>query len=136
LSRLEQLLLRQINIAGNPMKKFTLNLLALLAALASTGALAQLTLPATSTPRLPAAPPPGLYVAVLDGAINLSNKGGTTTFAAGQFGYLPAGAGGLPAPIPRTPPLVFTPPATFMVPSANNGAATGNRAAPIDCVVR
>jgi hypothetical protein len=112
-------------------------LLALLAALASTGALAQLSLPATSTPRAPAAPPPGLYVAVLDGAINLSNKGGTTTFAAGQFGYLPSSAGvsGPPALLPRAPSVQFTPPAAFMGPSASGGT-TPTKAAAIDCVVR
>ena len=118
------------------MKKFTLNLLALLAALASSGAFAQLTLPATSTPRPPGAPtlPPGLYVAVLDGAINLSNKGGTSTFAAGQFGYT-ASPVKPPVIVPKNPGILFTPPPTFMGPSAS-GAATGNTAAAIDCVVR
>ena len=119
------------------MKKFTLNLLALLAALASSGAFAQLTLPATSTPRPPGTPtlPPGLYVAVLDGAINLSNKGGTSTFAAGQFGFTPSPMQP-PALVLKNPGIALTPPAAFMVPSASNGAVPGNRAAPIDCVVR
>jgi hypothetical protein len=119
------------------MKKFTLNLLALLAALVSTGALAQVKPLATSTPRAPAspAPLPGLYVAVLDGAINVSNKGGTTTFAAGQFGFTPSPTQP-PVMVPRNPGILFTPPPTFMGPSASNGAATGNKAAAIDCVVR
>ena len=32
----------------------------------------------------------GLYVHVIDGLINLSNKGGSMQFAAGQFGFTPS----------------------------------------------
>lgn len=32
--------------------------------------------------------PPGLYVQVIDGQIQLSNRGGTTNFTAGQFGTI------------------------------------------------
>ena len=119
------------------MKKFTLNLLALLAALASTGALAQVKPLATSTPRAPAspAPLPGLYVAVLDGAINVSNKGGTTTFAAGQFGFTPSFTTP-PAPIPRNPVVLSVPPVSFLPLTGSSGAGGVNKAAAIDCVVR
>lgn len=118
------------------MKKFTLNSLALLTALVSTGAFAQLALPATSTPRPPGAPAlaPGLYVAVIDGLVNVRNPAGTSTFAAGQFGFTPS-LTQPPVMVPRNPGIVFTPPKAFTVPSAS-GAPTGNKAAAIDCVVR
>jgi hypothetical protein len=119
-----------------PMKKFTSKSLVLLAALASTGALAQIK-PSSTTPRPPASPTPapGLYVAVLDGAIKLSNKGGTTSFAAGQFGFTPSPTQP-PVIVPRNPGILFTPPTAFVAPSASNGAAAGNKPAAIDCVVR
>ena len=119
------------------MKKFTSSCLALLAALVSTAALAQGT-PLGAIPRPPPSSPtlaPGLYVSVIDGAINLSNKGGTTSFAAGQFGYT-ANVTKPPVVLPANPGIKFTPPPTFLPTSASNVAAGGNKAAPIDCVVR
>jgi hypothetical protein len=135
LSRLSHFFFDNPTSQETPMKKFALNSLALLAALASTGALAQIT-PSGTMPRPPASPTPapGLYVAVLDGAIKLSNKGGTTSFAAGQFGFTPSPTQP-PVIVPRNPGILFTPPTAFMPPSAS-GAATGNKAAAIDCVVR
>jgi hypothetical protein len=117
------------------MKTFTLNSLALLAALASTGALAQGVLPQSALPRPPVAPtlPPGLYVSVLDGQIVMNNKGGATNFTAGQFGYT-ASPTQPPVLVPANPAIKFTPPPTFSS-SASNGAS-GSKPAAIDCVVR
>ena len=117
------------------MKKF-ISSLALLAALVSTAALAQPT-PLGAIPRSSPSPAlaPGLYVHVIDGLVNLSNQGGTTSFAPGQFGFTPT-ITQPPALLPRTPPLMLPLPVAFMGPSASNGATGGNKAAAIDCVVR
>ena len=119
------------------MKTFTLNSLALLAALASTGALAQGVLPQSALPRPPVAPtlPPGLHVSVTDGQIVLANKGGATNFTAGQFGYT-ASPTQPPVLVPANPGIKFTPPPTFSSPSSGNGAASGTKPAAVDCVVR
>jgi hypothetical protein len=118
------------------MKKFISSCLALLAALVSTAALAQGT-PLGAIPRPSGSPTlaPGLYVSVIDGAITLANKGGATTFAAGQFGFTPSFTTP-PAPLPRAPVLLFVPPVAFLPSTASNGAATGTKPAAIDCVVR
>jgi hypothetical protein len=120
------------------MKTFTLNSLALLAALVSTGALAQGGLPQSTLPRPPVAPtlPPGLYVSVLDGQIVLNNKGGATNFTAGQFGYT-ASVTQPPVLVPKNPVVLFTLPAGF-VPTSSSSAAnsSGNKPGAIDCVVR
>ena len=77
---------------------------------------------------------PGLYVSVIDGAINLSNKGGAQNFSAGQFGYT-ANVTKPPVLVPANPALKFTPPPTFS--SSTGGSGSGpNKAAAIDCVVR
>lgn len=78
---------------------------------------------------------PGLYVHVIDGLINLSNKGGSQQFAAGQFGYT---ANPIQAPVivPKNPALQFTPPPAF---SQSTGTPTSNGATKsntIDCEVR
>lgn len=118
------------------MKKFISSCLALLAALVSTAALAQQVTPLGAIPRSSSPTlAPGLYVHVIDGLVNLSNQGGTTSFAPGQFGFTPTFTTP-PAPLPRTPPLMLPLPVTFMGPSASNGATGGNKAAAIDCVVR
>lgn len=117
------------------MKKFISSCLALLAALVSTAALAQpapLGIPRSSpSPALA----PGLYVHVIDGLVNLSNQGGTTSFAPGQFGFTPT-ITQPPALLPRTPPLMLPLPVSFQSPSTGSGATGGNKAAAIDCVVR
>lgn len=79
--------------------------------------------------------PAGLYVSVIDGAINLSNKGGSTSFTAGQFGYT-ANITKPPIVVPANPGLKFTPPPTFSSTSAPGSSSSGNKAAAIDCVVR
>lgn len=119
------------------MKKFTSSCLALLAALVSTGALAQNVIPLGAIPRSSPSPAlaPGLYVHVIEGLVNLSNQGGTTSFAPGQFGYTSSFTTP-PAPIPRNPVVLLVPPPAFLPSPGSSGAATGNKAAPIDCVVR
>ena len=63
---------------------------------------------------------PGLYVQVIDGAINLTNKAGSQVFAAGQFGYVPS-LNQPPVIVPKNPGLQFTPPPAFN--SLSSGAA-------------
>lgn len=77
--------------------------------------------------------PPGLYVSVLDGAIVLANKGGSTSFTAGQFGYT-ASPIKPPVLVPANPGIKFTPPPTFASNSGPGGGAS--KAAAVDCVVR
>ena len=99
--------------------------------------LAQNTAPASGGSRPPAAPglPAGLYVSVIDGAINLSNKGGSQSFTAGQFGYT-ANITRPPVVVPANPGIKFTPPPTFTSSSGPGGPGGGSKAAAIDCVVR
>jgi hypothetical protein len=59
---------------------------------------------------------PGLYVQVIDGLINLTNKGGSQNFSAGQFGYTP-NLTQPPVVLPNNPGLQFTPPPAFSAPS-------------------
>jgi hypothetical protein len=80
---------------------------------------------------------PGLYVQVLDGMINLANKGGTQNFAAGQFGYVPSHQTP-PVIVPTNPGIQFTPPPVF---NSSSGLAAGAGGAPpksnaVDCEVR
>jgi hypothetical protein len=68
--------------------------------------------------------PPGLYVQVLDGVINLSNKGGSQNFSAGQFGFTP-NFNQPPVVLPGNPGIQFTPPPSFSgPPSAAGGVGT------------
>lgn len=79
---------------------------------------------------------PGLYVQVIDGIINLSNKGGTQTFAAGQFGFTPSFKQP-PVILPTNPGIQFTPPPSFSVssgPQSNSGGS--GKANTVDCEVR
>jgi FecR protein. len=79
---------------------------------------------------------PGLYVHVIDGLINLSNKGGTQNFAAGQFGYT-ASPIKPPMLVPNNPGLQFTPPPSFSSSSApQNSTGSGSKANTVDCEVR
>jgi len=79
---------------------------------------------------------PGLYVHVVDGAILLTNKGGTQNFTAGQFGFT-ASLTQPPVVVPQNPGLQFTPPPSFnkSVPTSqtNTGGAKANA---VDCEVR
>ena len=93
--------------------------------------------PAGSTP--PAGPsvlPPGLHVSVIDGAIVLTNPGGSLGFQAGQFGYVP-NVNQPPVIVPSNPGIQFVPPPSFDAgsggPTASNGPGQGNAT---DCIVR
>lgn len=111
------------------MKKFTSSWLAVLAALASSSALAQITLPSAGAAR-----PPGLYVQVLDGLIHVTNPSGSSNFSTGQFGFT-ASISTPPAPIPRNPVMQFTPPPQFNQTGPKAGT-TGGAKATVDCEVR
>lgn len=89
------------------------------------------TVPGAGTPPLP----PGLYVQVIDGLINVSNKGGAQTFAAGQFGYT---ATPIQAPVivPKNPGLQFTLPPAFSAPPPVSGTSTAPKSNAVDCEVR
>lgn len=81
--------------------------------------------------------PPGLYVQVLDGAISLSNRGGSVNFSSGQFGF----SGSLMQPpviLPNNPGIQFSPPPVF---SSSTGPQPGSGNTPpgsndVDCEVR
>jgi hypothetical protein len=89
---------------------------------------------AQMTAPVPGVRSPGLYVQVLDGIINLSNKGGSQSFAAGQFGFTPSFSQP-PVVVPRNPGIQFTPPPAFSAPASSASGAT-NRSAAVDCEVR
>jgi hypothetical protein len=95
--------------------------------------LAQIGTNGITPPRAPSLAP-GLYVQVIDGMINLSNQGGTQSFAAGQFGYTPS-FNQPPVIVPSNPGLQFTPPPAFNSSPAPNASSNNNTKA-IDCEVR
>jgi hypothetical protein len=78
---------------------------------------------------------PGLYVQVLDGAIHVTNGGGTQNFTAGQFGYTP-GFQQPPVILPTNPGLQFTPPPSFSSTTGAEGGSSGGKPGDVDCVVR
>ena len=87
--------------------------------------------PGMTAPSLPS----GLYVSVLDGAIVMSNPGGSMNFSAGQFGYT-ANTMQQPVMIPANPGIKFTPPPVFSMstgPQASTGLAKPQA---VDCEVR
>lgn len=86
-------------------------------------------------PPKPAGLAPGLYVHVIDGIINLSNKGGTQSFSAGQFGYT-ASFVQPPVIVPKNPGIQFNPPPVFQSSSGPQVGSSSNKAAAVDCVVR
>jgi hypothetical protein len=90
------------------------------------------------TPPAPGAPNglnPGLYVQVLDGAINVSNSGGTQSFAAGQFGFT-SSFQQPPVILPSNPGMQFTPPPSFSSTTGSQGAANRSKPGDVDCQVR
>lgn len=94
--------------------------------------LAQASIPAPGTSALP----PGLYVQVIDGMINLTNKGGAQNFTAGQFGYT-ASPTQPPVIVPKNPGLQFTLPPAFTQPAAPaGGSTTPPKSNTVDCEVR
>jgi hypothetical protein len=78
---------------------------------------------------------PGLYVQVQDGAIILTNRGGTQNFAAGQFGFTPSFKQP-PVVLPNNPGLQFTPPPSFSSTTGSPGGTSGGKSPAVDCVVR
>ena len=80
---------------------------------------------------------PGLHVAVLDGAIVVTNPGGAQNFAAGQFGFVP-NMTAPPIVLPQNPGLKFTPPPSFNFGTAGPLASQGPGALQntVDCIVR
>jgi hypothetical protein len=113
------------------MRSFTSRAPLLLAANSSANLqLAQNTMPLPSTARAP-----GLYVQVLDGAIHLSNGGGTQNFSAGQFGYT-ASFIQPPVVVPTNPGIKFTPPPSFSTSTNPQSSASGAKPGTVDCVVR
>jgi hypothetical protein len=89
-------------------------------------------LPRAADPALP----PGLYVQVVDGLINLSNKPGGSQFSSGQFGF----TGSVVQPpviVPSNPGIQFTPPPAFSSPSGpQSGSSNGGKPNTVDCEVR
>jgi hypothetical protein len=80
--------------------------------------------------------PPGLYVQVIDGLINVTNKGGSVNFAAGQFGFTPTPVQA-PVIVPQNPGLKFTPPPVFSLPANQTTSSTGpSKSNSVDCEVR
>lgn len=112
-------------------------LIVLLFGLPGVSALAQVQVPlpraVTPTSTGPVLPP-GLYVQVIDGLINVSNKGGTQNFAAGQFGFTPNPIQA-PVIVPKNPGLQFTPPPVFNAPPPMTGS-TAPKSNAVDCEVR
>ena len=79
---------------------------------------------------------PGLYVHVIDGLIQLSNRGGVQQFAAGQFGF----TGSVVQPpviVPNNPGIQFNPPPAFQS-STGPQSSSGNATKPktVDCEIR
>lgn len=82
-----------------------------------------------------AAKSPGLYVQVLDGAIHLTNGGGTQNFTAGQFGYT-ASFQQPPVILPTNPGMQFTPPPAFSSTTGPQGSTASSKPGNVDCEVR
>lgn len=79
---------------------------------------------------------PGLYVHVIDGMINLTNRGGSLNFSAGQFGYT-ATMVRPPVVLPANPGIQFTPPPAFSSASGPQGNNSGSgKPNSVDCEVR
>ncbi len=109
-------------------------LIVLVLALNGPAALAQ-NLPG---PRPPSASPslaPGLYVHVIDGLINLSNKGGSQSYSTGQFGYT-ANFSKPPAMLPKNPGMQFAPPPMFIPAATTAAASSGAKPNMVECEVR
>jgi hypothetical protein len=90
---------------------------------------------AAATPLAPALPP-GLHLQVTDGAIVVTNNGGSLGFQAGQFGYVP-NVNQPPVIVPPNPGLQFVPPPAFSGPATGPVASAGAQdTGMVDCIVR
>jgi hypothetical protein len=78
---------------------------------------------------------PGLYVQVTDGAIHLTNAGGSQNFSAGQFGFTPSFQQP-PVILPSNPGMQFTPPPSFNSTAAPGAGSTGSKPGDVNCQVR
>jgi hypothetical protein len=87
----------------------------------------------------PSGPPllaPGLHLQVTDGAIIVTNTGGSLGFQAGQFGYVP-NVNQPPVIVPSNPNIQFVPPPSFNAGSGGPTASTGSgQGQATDCIVR
>jgi hypothetical protein len=105
----------------------------------AAGATPQGKLPAAgAVPSSPLAP--GLHLSVSDGAIIVTNNGGSLGFSAGQFGYVP-NPSQPPVIVPNNPNLQFVPPPSFDPGAGPGGPVAANGQGPgpdnaVDCVVR
>ena len=80
-------------------------------------------------------PEPGLYVAVTDGAIHLTNSAGARTFNAGQFGFTPS-ITVPPIIVPANPGVQFTPPPAFSMTNVPGNTLSTGAPAAVECEVR
>ncbi len=86
---------------------------------------------------------PGLHVSVSEGAIMVTNSGGSQGFQAGQFGYVP-GVSQAPVVVPPNTGLQFAPPPSFngngtgtgAGPQASAGGSSQEKPGVVDCIVR
>lgn len=80
---------------------------------------------------------PGLHLSVSDGAIVVTNNGGSLGFQAGQFGYVP-NANQPPVVVPGNPGLQFAPPPSFDAGAGGPLASQdpSSKADTVDCIVR
>ena len=104
-------------------------LIVLLFGLQAAVASAQVSLPPAN------ALPPGLYVQVIDGLIHVTNPGGSSSFAAGQFGFTPSFKQP-PVVLPANPGLQFTPPPSFQSNNASGATPAPSKSNTVDCEVR
>ena len=77
---------------------------------------------------------PGLYVQVIDGVINLSNKGGSQNFSAGQFGYTP-NFNQPPVVLPNNPGIQFTAPPAFSAPPQAGATGGVGKSGGLECTI-
>jgi hypothetical protein len=79
---------------------------------------------------------PGLHLQVTDGAIVVTNNGGSLGFQAGQFGFVP-NVNQPPVIVPPNTGIQFVPPPSFNGGSGGPTASTGSGAGQAtDCIVR
>lgn len=79
---------------------------------------------------------PGLYVQVIDGMIQMSNRGGASALSAGQFGYA-ASVSHAPVILPANPGMQFNAPPALTLNTASQGSESAAPTAnDVDCEVR
>lgn len=121
-------------------EKFSLKTPTATIGIRGTTFVAQFVPPSAAVPAGAPALPPGLHLNVIDGAIVVTNAGGSLDFQAGQFGYVPS-LSQPPLIVPNNPGIRFVPPPVFDAGSAGSAggpvAGTGpDQEDAVDCVVR